>query len=52
MQQQTIDRDSHAARRQRWACDRRGEKPLAEEMDVYFETGYCGWCNHMTSKDD
>jgi hypothetical protein len=33
--------DCHAARRQRWACDRCGEQPLSEEMDLYFATGLC-----------
>jgi hypothetical protein len=47
-----LDRNSYAERRQRWACDRCGEKPLAEEITTYFETGMCGWCAHMTEKDD
>ena len=44
--------DSHAARRQRWACDRCGEKPLSEEIDLYFATGLCSWCSHVLAKDD
>jgi hypothetical protein len=46
------DRNSYAARRWRWACDRCGEKPIPEEMALYFETGLCGWCEQMTAKDD
>src|SRR5438034_1239389 len=44
--------DSHAARRQRWACNRCGEKPLSEEIDLYFATGLCSWCSHLFAKDD
>jgi hypothetical protein len=44
--------DSHAARRQRWACDRCGEQPLSEEIDLYFATGLCSWCSHLLAKDD
>jgi late competence protein required for DNA uptake (superfamily II DNA/RNA helicase) len=44
--------DSHAARRQRWACDRCGEKPLSEEIDLYFATGLCSWCSHLLAEDD
>jgi len=46
------DGASASDRRTRWACWRCGEKPISGEMDVYFETGLCGWCEHMTSKDD
>jgi hypothetical protein len=49
---QKQSRDSYAARRQRWACDRCGEKPISEEMTTYFETVLCGWCAHMVAKDD
>jgi hypothetical protein len=44
--------DSHAARRQRWACDRCGEQPLSEEIDLYFTTGLCSWCSHLLAKGD
>jgi late competence protein required for DNA uptake (superfamily II DNA/RNA helicase) len=44
--------DSHAARRQRWACDRCGERPLSEETDLYFATGLCSWCSHLRARDD
>jgi hypothetical protein len=43
---------SHAARRQRWACDRCGEQPLSEEIDLYFATGLCSWCSQLLAKDD
>jgi hypothetical protein len=42
----------HAARRQRWACDRSSEKPLSEEIDLYFATGLCSWCSHLFAKED
>jgi hypothetical protein len=43
---------SHAARRQWWACDGCGEKPLSKELDLYFATGRCSWCSHLLAKDD
>jgi hypothetical protein len=34
------------------SCDRCGENiPWCEMMQAH-ETGNCGWCNHMLSKDD
>jgi len=29
-----------------------GEKPLSEEIDLYFATGLCSWCSHLLTKDD
>jgi late competence protein required for DNA uptake (superfamily II DNA/RNA helicase) len=43
---------SHAARRKRWACDRCSEKPLSEEIDLYFATGLCSWCSHLFAKQE
>ncbi len=35
-----------------WQCSRCESIPPHGERDVYFETGMCGYCAHMTSKDD
>ncbi len=35
-----------------WQCSRCEEIPPLAERDVYFETGMCGYCAYMTSKDD
>jgi hypothetical protein len=44
--------NSHAARRQRWACDRCSEEPLSEEIDFYFATGLCSWCSHLFAEEE
>lgn len=35
-----------------WKCSRCGAIPPLSERDVYFETKMCGYCAHVTSKDD
>ena len=34
-----------------WQCSRCEDIPSLEEREIYFETGMCGYCAHMTSKD-
>jgi hypothetical protein len=35
-----------------WTCARCGSPPPREEREIFFKTGLCGYCEHMTSKDD
>lgn len=35
-----------------WKCGRCDETPPLSERDIFFETKMCGYCAHMTSKDD
>ena len=35
-----------------WKCSRCGSPPPREEREIFFETKLCGYCEHMTSKDD
>ena len=35
-----------------WKCIRCGSTPPLCERDVYFETKMCGYCAHVSSKDD
>ncbi len=35
-----------------WQCSRCENIPPHGERDFYFETGMCGNCDYMTSKDD
>ncbi|MFY9910347.1 MAG: hypothetical protein WCF22_08900 [Candidatus Sulfotelmatobacter sp.] len=57
-EQQTIDEEEREAR---WAyvaekngyrCIRCGAIPPRSERDIYFRSKMCGWCEHMTNKDD
>jgi hypothetical protein len=42
----------YAAKAKGFECIRCGEIPLYDEREIYFESKMCGYCAHMTSKDD
>ena len=55
------DRDDPIAAQNRWnalalkkgyRCSRCGTTPPYGERELYFETGKCGFCAHVTAKDD
>ena len=35
-----------------WQCSQCEDIPSLAEREIYFQTGMCGYCAHMTSKDD
>ena len=35
-----------------WRCARCSQVPIYDEREVYFDTGMCGYCAHVISKDD
>ena len=42
----------HIVDQKGYACDRCGNPPSYDEREIYFETGYCGWCAYEVARDD
>ena len=48
----TEERWDYKAGAEGYRCAVCGEAPVYDERETFFETGMCGWCAHMASKDD
>ena len=35
-----------------WRCEVCASIPAHSEREIFFETGLCGWCSQMATKDD
>lgn len=38
------------ALKEKFICKRCGNPPLFDERQIYFDTGYCGYCAHMAEQ--